>query len=99
MTETQLRHCIESGINATLALCCCLEKVVSEDPLAKWLDNVKHIDGLISAKHVTFDALTKKSRKTLRCTNPLAELSRRANTNNNTNTANCTTLPKITSVK
>ena len=59
MDETQLRHRIEASVNTTLALRCHLEKVVSQNPLTKWLDKVNHINGLISAEHANFDALAK----------------------------------------
>jgi hypothetical protein len=43
MDKTQLRHCIEAGENTTLTLHCHLKKVVSQNPLAKWLEDVdKH---------------------------------------------------------
>jgi len=41
--DTQLRHRIESGINATLALRCRLKKVAFVDTLIKWLDDVKRM--------------------------------------------------------
>jgi hypothetical protein len=59
MDKMQLCHCIEASVNTTLALHCHLKKVVSQNPLAKWLDDVNHINGLISAERANFDALTK----------------------------------------
>ena len=102
MDETQLRHHIEAGVNTTLALCCHLEKVVSKDPLAKWLEDVKRVDGLISAERENYDAIAKKSRETARCTNVLTEPSRHTYSNVNTNATNASnrpTLPKLTSVE
>ena len=99
LSKMQLHHRMESGINATLALCCRLEKVTFTGNLTKWLDDVKCVDGLINAEQANFQALAKKSRETSRCTNSLAEPPRRTNTTTNVPAANHISLPKLTSVE
>jgi hypothetical protein len=50
LSEIQIRHRIESGMNPKLALRCRLEKIVTTGSLSMWLDEVTRIDELISAE-------------------------------------------------
>jgi hypothetical protein len=99
LSEMQLRHRMESGINTTLALRCRLEKVTFTGNLTKWLDDVKCVDGLINTEQANFQALAKKSHETSRCTNSLAEPPCHTNTSTNVPAANRISLPKLTSVE
>jgi hypothetical protein len=102
LDKTQLRHRIESGMNATLALRCRLEKITSDGMLAEWLDDVSHVDDLLCTENANFQALAKSSHEASRRTSTFAKLSCRSYTNNNNAipaSANCITLPKLTGVE
>ena len=98
LDKTQLHHCIKSGMNATLALHCCLEKITSDGTLTEWLDDVSHVDDLLHTECTNFDALTKNSCEASRQTSTFAEPPRHSNSNNNNTipaSANCIALPKL----
>ena len=99
LDKTQLRHRIESGMDAKLALCCCLEKIGSEGTLAEWLDDMSCVDNLFRTERANFDALTKSSRENSRRNNAFAKPSHHVNTNTNTSSTNCIALPKLTAVE
>ena len=110
LTNEQLRHRMESGMNAKLALRCRLEKAGANKDnvpltLVAWLDAIKCVDELIRSKHADFHELALKACKSTRHSNTLAEPSRRINSNNTTNasssasSSNRPILPKLTSVE
>ncbi|KIM72369.1 hypothetical protein PILCRDRAFT_16192 [Piloderma croceum F 1598] len=110
LTNEQLHHCMESGMNTKLALCCHLEKARANKDnvlltLVAWLDAIKCIDKLICTKQADFHELTLKARESTRHSNTLAEPLCCVNANNTTNSANAASssnhpvLPKLTSAE
>ena len=94
-------------MNSKLALRIRLDKVGNkDDTLAEWLDDIKCVDELMCAENANFKSVAKATRKSTRCANTLAELSRRVNMNNNfapnnaaSSSASHSILPKLSSVE
>jgi hypothetical protein len=98
LSEIQIHHCIESGMNPKLTLHCRLEKIETDGTLSVWLNEVTRIDELIDVQRIDFDNASKNTHENSRCTNALPEPSRHIDTNSNNNFSRVS-LPKLTPVQ
>lgn len=79
--KENIRHRLEAGMNAKLALRCCLEKSSQIKKFESWLNEVKCVDDLLHNEQSDFEAMAKASREASRRSNVLTEPSRRGNNN------------------
>jgi hypothetical protein len=98
LTEDQLRHRVESGMDDLLSRRCTHLKVNQENDFKKWLVEVKRVDDLMNAERKEFENIAKASREASRRGNQFGEPSLKANTRNpprNQTTSSSSSTPRL----